>query len=64
MSGINRKIKGCGFHHISISVKDLEKTRKFYTDGLGFIERFSWGKEPKRTILLDTGDDNYFEIIN
>lgn len=62
MSGINRKIKGCGFHHVSISVKDLDKSRKFYSEGLGFTERFSWGKPSKRTILMDTGDGNYFEI--
>ena len=62
MSGTNRKIKGCGFHHVSMSVKDLDKSRKFYSEGLGFIERFSWGKNPKRTILMDTGDGNYFEI--
>jgi glyoxylase I family protein len=62
MFGKNRKIKGCGFHHVSMSVKDLNKSRKFYSEGLGFIERFSWGKEPKRTILMDTGDGNYFEI--
>lgn len=43
-------------------VKDFEKSRKFYSEGLGFIERFSWGKDPKRTILMDTGDGNYFEI--
>ena len=61
MSGINRKIKGCGFHHASLSVKDLDKSRKFY-ERLGFTERFSWGKEPKRTLLMDTGDGNYFEI--
>jgi glyoxylase I family protein len=62
MPSTNRKIKGCGFHHVSMSVKDLDKSRKFYSEGLGFIERFSWGKEPKRTILMDTGDGNYFEI--
>lgn len=62
MPGTNRKIKGCGFHHVSMSVKDLDKSRKFYSEGLGFIERFSWGKDPKRTVLMDTGDGNYFEI--
>jgi len=62
MSGINRKIKGCGFHHVSMSVKDLNKSIKFYSEGLGFTERFSWGKDPKKTILMDTGDGNYFEI--
>jgi catechol 2,3-dioxygenase-like lactoylglutathione lyase family enzyme len=58
----NRKIQGCGFHHVSMSVKDLDKSRKFYSEGLGFIERFSWGKDPKRTVLMDIGDGNYFEI--
>ena len=62
MPSTNRRIKGCGFHHVSMSVKDLDKSRKFYSEGLGFIERFSWGKEPKRTLLMDTGDGNYFEI--
>lgn len=62
MSGSNKKIKGCGFHHLSMSVKDLSKSIKFYVDGLGFVERVSWGKAPKRTVLLDTGAGNYFEI--
>ena len=62
MSGKNRKIKGCGFHHVSMGVKDLDKSRKFYSEVLGFVGRFSWGKEPKRTLLMDTGDGNYFEI--
>jgi glyoxylase I family protein len=62
MPSTNRKIKGCGFHHVSMNVKDLDKSRKFYSEGLGFIERFSWGKYPKKTILMDTGDGNYFEI--
>ena len=62
MSGSNKKIKGCGFHHLSMSVRDLEKSIKFYVEGLGFEERISWGDPSKRTVLLDTGDGNYFEI--
>jgi len=62
MSGTNNKIKGCGFHHLSMSVRDLKKSIEFYVDGLGFVEKVSWGKAPKRTVLLDTGDGNYFEI--
>jgi catechol 2,3-dioxygenase-like lactoylglutathione lyase family enzyme len=61
MPGTNKKIKGCGFHHLSIKVRDLNASTKFYT-ALGFTERYSWGEPPKRTVLLDTGDGNYFEI--
>ena len=62
MSDSNKKIKGCGFHHVSMRVRDLNKSIRFYSEGLGFIERFSWGQEPKRTVLMDTGDGNYFEV--
>ena len=62
MSGTNKKIKGCGFHHLSMNVRDLNKSIKFYTEALGFVEKVSWGEAPKRTVLLDTGDGNYFEI--
>ena len=62
MPGTNKKIKGCGFHHLSMKVRDLDASIKFYTEALGFTERFSWGEPPKRTVLLDTGDGNYFEI--
>ena len=44
-----------------MKVKDLEKSIKFY-QALGFVEKVSWGDAPKRTVLLDTGDGNYFEI--
>jgi glyoxylase I family protein len=62
MTGKNKKIKGCGFHHVSMKVRDVDKTIKFYSEGIGFVERFSWGQHPKRTVLLDTGDGNYFEV--
>ena len=61
MTSTNQKVKGCGFHHLSMKVKNLEKTIKFY-EALGFVERVSWGEAAKRTVLLDTGDHNYFEI--
>ena len=62
MSDRNKKIRGCGFHHVSMKVRDLDKSIKFYTEGLGFVKRFSWGQDPKRTVLMDIGDGNYFEI--
>ncbi len=45
-----------------MSVKDILTSLKFYVEGLGFVERVSWGEPQKRTVLLDTGDGNYFEI--
>lgn len=62
MSGENKKIRGCGFHHVSMKARDLDRSLKFYTEGLGFVEKASWGEAPQRTVLLDTGDGNYFEI--
>jgi len=62
MSEKNQKIKGCGFHHVFMRVRDLDTSLKFYTEGLGFVERFSWGQGPQKIVLLDTGDGNYFEL--
>ncbi len=62
MAGTNNKIAGGGFHHVSMRVRDLNASIKFYTEGLGFVEKASWGTAPNRTVLLDTGDGNYFEI--
>ena len=62
MPDTNKKIKGCGFHHVSMKASDLKKSIKFYTEALGFVEKVSWGEAPKRTVLLDAGDGNYFEI--
>lgn len=61
MAGSNKKIKGCGFHHISMHVRNLAKSKKFYEE-LGFVVKYSWGEAPKKTVLMDTGDGNYFEM--
>lgn len=63
MPGTNPKIGGGGFHHVAMRVKDFDKSLKFYRDGLGFVQKAAWGTKPNRTVLLDTGDGNYFEIF-
>lgn len=61
--GTNNKIGGGGFHHVAIKVRDFDASVKFYSDGLGFKERLSWGEGDGRGILLDTGDGNYLEVF-
>ncbi|HGE70386.1 TPA: VOC family protein [Candidatus Poribacteria bacterium] len=62
MSGTNKKLFGGGFHHVFLKVSDIEKSIKFYTEVLGFIEKTSWGTGAGKMVLLDTGDGNYFEL--
>jgi glyoxylase I family protein len=61
MTNTNKIVKGCGFHHLSMKVKSLDKTITFY-EAFGFTVKVSWGETPKKTVLLDTGDHNYFEV--
>ena len=63
MENTNQKIPGCGFHHIAIRTNDWDKSIRFYCNGLGFVEKISWGATPKRAVMLDTGDGNYLEIF-
>jgi glyoxylase I family protein len=62
VTGHNTVIGGGGFHHISMRVRDLQRSVAFYTEGLGFKLRLAWGPEDNRTVLLDTGDGNYLEL--
>lgn len=63
MGNNNQKIGGGGFHHVAITVKDFDKSLKFYTEGLGFRKDIGWGEGDSRAVMLDTGDGNYIEIF-
>jgi glyoxylase I family protein len=62
MTGTNQVLGGGGFHHVSMRVQDIDASIRFYTEVLGFAHKLTWGAGPTRTVLLDTGDGNYFEI--
>ncbi|MDR6555666.1 VOC family protein [Paenibacillus qinlingensis] len=61
--GTNAKIGGGGFHHVALRANDFDATVKFYTEGLGFVEKNNWGEGDKRAVLLDSGDGNYMEVF-
>ena len=57
----NQKIQGMGFHHVSIKVKNYEKSVEFYR-ALGMKTVVEWGQGDGRIMMLDIGDGNIFEI--
>lgn len=59
----NRKIKGAGFHHIGIKVKNFDASIKFYTEGLGFTVIRTWGEGDGRAAMLDIGGGDIMEMF-
>ena len=63
MKGNNEILGGGGFHHIAMTVNDLEASVKFYIEVLGFKKTISWGEGDKQAIMLDAGDGSCLEIF-
>lgn len=63
MENINKTIKGLGFHHIALKVKDFEKSRKFYVEGLGLTPVVTWGEGEDKIEMLDLGDGGIIELF-
>ena len=63
MGGHNARIGGGGFHHVAMRVRDFDASWQFYTEGLGFVPRVTWGEGDGRAAMLDTGAGNYLEIF-
>ncbi len=59
----NAALGGGGFHHVAIRSHDFEGSLRFYTQGLGFVPKITWGVGDKRAVMLDTGDGNYLELF-
>lgn len=62
MAGTNKKLGGGGFHHVALRVQNFEASLKFYTEGLGCVQKSQWGEPGTRMTLLDTGDGNFMEL--
>ena len=59
----NVKIRGCGFHHVSLKVKDFEACVRFYEEGLGFTRQHAWMMGENPAVMLDMGDGGIVEIF-
>ncbi|GHV12640.1 hypothetical protein FACS1894219_05940 [Clostridia bacterium] len=60
----NAIIPGIGVHHIALTSADIDRSLKFYTEGLGFKVTATWGEGTGRAALLDIGNGIHFEIFN
>lgn len=57
------KISGIGFHHAGLASADLERSLKFYIDGLGGRLMRSWGEGKDRIVMVDMGGGAVLEIF-
>lgn len=57
------KIKGCGFHHVSLKVRDYDACVRFYEEGLGFPRVRDWMMGDDPAVMLDMGDGGIVEIF-
>src|SRR5437667_12816857 len=56
-----------GVAHMAVYVKELDKTRQFYEDFLGFAEPFTLPQKDgtgTRIVFIKVNDHQYFEIFN
>jgi glyoxylase I family protein len=59
----NQTIGGGGFHHVATKVADFERAIQFYTEGLGFTIKITWGEGDRRAAMLDAGSGDYLEVF-
>src|SRR5262245_19286828 len=52
-----------GMHHVSLRVRDLERSTGFYRDILGFSAKTSFLLDGLRFAMLETGNDVYIELV-
>ncbi len=58
----NEIIKGMGFHHSALKVRDLDEAIAFY-EKLGMKFYTSWGEGNGRIAMMDFGDGGILELF-
>lgn len=58
----NKVIRGMGFHHVALKVKDFEKSVAMYK-ALGMEEIVRWGEGKGEIVMLDIGDGGRIELF-
>jgi glyoxylase I family protein len=52
-----------GMHHVSLRVRDMERSLAFYRDTLGFTPTTSFLLDGLRFAMLETGNNVYIELV-
>jgi glyoxylase I family protein len=52
-----------GMHHVSLRVRDMDRSLAFYRDILGFHPKTSFLLDGLRFAMLETGNDVYIELV-
>jgi glyoxylase I family protein len=52
-----------GLHHVSLRVKDLDRSLALYRDTLSFPLKSAWTLGGRRFALLDAGNSGYIELV-
>lgn len=63
MKGTNEVLGSGGFHHVAMTVGDLDASVRFYTEVLGCRTTITWGEGDKRAAMLDVGDGSCLELF-
>ena len=58
----NEIIRGMGFHHVALKVKDFERSLEMYR-ALGLKEIVRWGEGKGEIAMLDIGDGGRIELF-
>ena len=50
-------------HHVALKASDIERSLRFYTEGLGMTLLMRWGEGDSSAAMLDIGDGSRIELF-